>query len=143
MLLLMMMMVKSCFCTQYIVRTEAHMFIGIIPCITAAIAFSVSHRTIAAVVAGSSSRKFGSRITSRYRIMSALSSSSSSSSSGAVVAADSIDLVIDPFCVRQFNNPTYTGSQIIYNIGEFERVVNEYYRDGLLYPLVDGYAPFW
>jgi len=108
------------------------MFIVIFPCITAAaIAFSLAPRTIAAIVAGSS-HKFGSRITSRYR-MSALSSSWTSSSDK--------DLVIDPFCVRQFNNPSYTGSQIVYDIGEFERIVNEYYRDG--YPLVDGYAPFW
>lgn len=113
------------------------MFIVIFPCITAAaIAFSLAPRIIAAIVAGSS-HKFGSRITSRYR-MSALCSSSD-----AVVAADNIDLVIDPFCVRQFNNPSYTGSQIVYDIGEFERIVNEYYRDGLKYPLVDGYAPFW
>lgn len=140
MLLLLLLMVQSVnlrYSSKYIVRTVDHMLIVIFPCITAAIAFSLSlaPRTIAAIVAGSS-HKFQSRITSRYR-MSALSSSS-----GAVVAAGNIDLVIDPFCVRQFNNPSYTGSQIIYNIDEFERIVNEYYRDGL-YPLVDGYAPFW
>lgn len=50
-------------------------------------------------------------------------------------------LVVDPFCIRQFNNPDYTGSQINYPIDEFEKKVNEYYNAGL--PLVDGYAPFW
>ena len=50
-------------------------------------------------------------------------------------------LVVDPFCIRQFNNPDYTGSQINYPIDEFEKKVNEYYTAGL--PLVDGYAPFW
>ena len=76
------------------------------------------------------------------------------------------DLVMDAFCIRQFNNPDYTGysdilsvlsirkiqiiiSEIKQNIGtqvnfpipEFENRVNDYYRNG--YMLVDGYAPFW
>ena len=62
-------------------------------------------------------------------------STSSTSSKG-------YELVVDPFCVRQFNNPSYTGSQINYSIEEFEKVVNEYYLTGN-YPLIDGYAPFW
>jgi len=62
--------------------------------------------------------------------------------SSEVDAGTDYALVMDPFCVRQFNNPAYTGSQINYDICEFERVVNEYYRGGL-HPLVDGYAPFW
>jgi hypothetical protein len=51
------------------------------------------------------------------------------------------DLVVDAFCIRQFNNPEYTGSQINYPVEEFEKAVNDYYKAGL--PLVDGYAPFW
>lgn len=50
-------------------------------------------------------------------------------------------LVVDAFCLRQFNNPDYTGSQINFPVDEFERKVNEYFVAGL--PLVDGYAPFW
>lgn len=52
------------------------------------------------------------------------------------------DFVMDDFCIRQFNNPNYTGTQVNYDIQEFEKKVNEYFRSGE-YPLVDGYAPFW
>jgi hypothetical protein len=52
------------------------------------------------------------------------------------------DLVMDDFCIRQFNNPGYTGTQVKYDIQEFENRINEFYRSGE-YPLVDGYAPFW
>ncbi len=52
------------------------------------------------------------------------------------------EFVMDAFCVRQFNNPAYTGTQIQYDIAEFEKQVNGLYRTGN-YPLVDGYAPFW
>jgi hypothetical protein len=50
-------------------------------------------------------------------------------------------LVVDAFCIRQFNNPEYTGSQIVYSPELFEQKVNEYFEAGA--PLVDGYAPFW
>jgi hypothetical protein len=50
-------------------------------------------------------------------------------------------LVIDPFAVRQFNNPDYTGTQVKYDIIEFENKVNEYLLTGK--ELVGGYAPFW
>lgn len=50
-------------------------------------------------------------------------------------------LVIDAFAIRQFNNPKYTGTQINFNIEEFENKVNEYYNAD--HKLVDGYAPFW
>ena len=51
-------------------------------------------------------------------------------------------LVMDDFCIRQFNNPSYTGTQVNYeSITAFEDKVNEFYRNGT--PLVDGYAPFW
>jgi hypothetical protein len=50
-------------------------------------------------------------------------------------------LVVDAFCIRQFNNPEYTGSQINFDVDEFEKRVNELFEAGS--PLVDGYAPFW
>ncbi len=50
-------------------------------------------------------------------------------------------LVIDPFAIRQFNNPDYTGTQVTYDTSEFESKVNENYAAGM--KLVDGYAPFW
>lgn len=50
--------------------------------------------------------------------------------------------VMDDFCIRQFNNPTYAGTQVNYDVGLFEKQVNDYYNSGN-YPLVDGYAPFW
>lgn len=52
------------------------------------------------------------------------------------------DLVMDSFCIRQFNNPDYLGTQVKFDVQEFENRVNEYYRSGQ-YPLKDGYAPFW
>lgn len=50
-------------------------------------------------------------------------------------------LVMDAFAIRQFNNPEYTGTQVDYDVAEFEQKVNEFYASGS-YPLVDGYAPF-
>ncbi len=50
-------------------------------------------------------------------------------------------LVIDAFAVRQFNNPNYTGTQVKYDIVEFENKVNEYFSTGK--ELIGGYAPFW
>jgi hypothetical protein len=57
------------------------------------------------------------------------------------VACSGHELAMDAFAVRQFNNPQYTGTQITYDTKEFEKRVNDYYKDG--YSLVDGYAPFW
>lgn len=52
-------------------------------------------------------------------------------------------LVMDSFALRQFNNPEYVdGNMIRCDPQEFEDKVNEYYRSGL-YPMKDGYAPFW
>lgn len=48
---------------------------------------------------------------------------------------------MDKFCIRQFNDPNYTGTQVQYDIAEFERIVNEAYISSGK-PLVDGYAPF-
>lgn len=49
--------------------------------------------------------------------------------------------VIDKFALRQFNNPTYTGTQVVYDAKDFESKVNDYYESGHV-KLVDGYAPF-
>eukprot|EP01040_Poterioochromonas_malhamensis_P009981 gene9983-10847_t len=49
--------------------------------------------------------------------------------------------VMDDFCIRQFNNPSYTGTHVTYDIEEFEKQINDFYKSGK-YPLVDGYAPF-
>lgn len=50
-------------------------------------------------------------------------------------------LVVDPFCIRQFNNPDYTGTHVNYDVMNFENKVNSYFEAGQ--PLIDGYAPFW
>ena len=50
-------------------------------------------------------------------------------------------LVLDSFAARQFNNPDYTGTKIVYSEVRFEKLVNQAYIDGAT--LVDGYAPFW
>lgn len=55
-------------------------------------------------------------------------------------SSSSHQLVLDKFCIRQFNNPNYVGTQVSYDEIDFERIVNEYYTNGS--PLVDGYAPF-
>ena len=49
--------------------------------------------------------------------------------------------VIDPFGQRQFNNPSYVGTQVNFDQKEFERIVNESFSAGTV-ALVDGYAPF-
>ena len=56
------------------------------------------------------------------------------------MSALTFSLVLDPFGLRQFNNPNYTGTQVFYDESEFEAKVNEFYQSGT--PLVDGYAPF-
>jgi hypothetical protein len=50
-------------------------------------------------------------------------------------------IAIDKFCIRQFKNKDYPGSQIDYDIQLFEDMVNEAFNTGN-YPLIDGYAPF-
>lgn len=56
-------------------------------------------------------------------------------------SANQHQLVLDPFGKRQFNNPDYTGTQIIYSEIEFEKRVNEeFIATGS--KLIDGYAPF-
>lgn len=55
--------------------------------------------------------------------------------------ANNHELVLDPFGKRQFNNPGYTGTQVVYDEIEFEKRINEEYIKGGK-KLVDGYAPF-
>lgn len=50
-------------------------------------------------------------------------------------------LVLDAFGLRQFNNPSYVGTQISFSETEFEEEVNKLFSNGA--KLVDGYAPFW
>lgn len=50
-------------------------------------------------------------------------------------------MYIDAFAKRQFNNPGYTGTQVNFDLEEFQTRVNTYIAEGA--QLVDGYAPFW
>ena len=50
-------------------------------------------------------------------------------------------IVLDPFCLRQFTDPTYTGTKVNYDTETFEARINELFDSGAA-PLVDGYAPF-
>ena len=83
-----------------------------------------------------SSRVSGFRTTSLHcRTMSAIASDG-----GAT--ANKHEIVVDPFCLRQFTQDTgYAGARIGMPVEEFEEKVNELYRTGK-YGLVDGYAPF-
>ncbi len=49
--------------------------------------------------------------------------------------------VLDAFGLRQFNNPTYTGTQVNYDPAAFEERINLIYNSGEAV-LKDGYAPF-
>lgn len=49
--------------------------------------------------------------------------------------------VIDRFVLRQFQDPTYTGTRVLCDPAYFEEKVNEFYENGDV-KLVDGYAPF-
>jgi len=48
---------------------------------------------------------------------------------------------LDPFAMRQFDDPNYTGTRIDHDKTGFAAKINELYDSGD-YPLVDGYAPF-
>ena len=48
---------------------------------------------------------------------------------------------LDSFCLRQFDDPDYTGTQIRFDKCVFTNCVNELYDNGKC-ELVDGYAPF-
>ncbi|MGK3747202.1 MAG: hypothetical protein ACI90V_014066 [Bacillariaceae sp.] len=71
------------------------------------------------------------------------SSSSSSSTSSSAMASTTKNLVVDPFCYRQFQqyeqSKTYGGTVFSLSIEEFEKIVNERYESE---NLKDGYAPF-
>ena len=49
--------------------------------------------------------------------------------------------VLDSFVLRQFDDPTYTGTRIEYDKAACEAKINDMYESGQ-HPLVDGYAPF-
>jgi hypothetical protein len=55
--------------------------------------------------------------------------------------SSSHQFVMDAFAMRQFNNPSYTGTQISYDPVEFEKKINDTYELGNT-QLKDGYAPF-
>eukprot|EP01038_Epipyxis_sp_PR26KG_P008305 gene8305-11236_t len=48
---------------------------------------------------------------------------------------------LDPFGQRQFNNPSYTGTQVYFDEKEFEERINTMYEAGGI-ELKDGYASF-
>ena len=48
--------------------------------------------------------------------------------------------VLDPFVLRQFDDPTYTGTRVAFDKPAFEAKINELHAAGTA--LVDGYAPF-
>lgn len=47
---------------------------------------------------------------------------------------------LDSFCIRQFDDPNYSGTRISFDKAEFVRRIHEAHKAGA--PLVDGYAPF-
>ena len=55
-------------------------------------------------------------------------------------AAAGHTLVLDSFCLKQFDDPEYTGTRVAYDKAAFEAKVNALHVEGA--PLVDGYAPF-
>jgi hypothetical protein len=56
-------------------------------------------------------------------------------------AAAGPTFVLDPFVLKQFDDPEYTGTRIDFDKAEFEKKINAIHAaDGA--PLVDGYAPF-
>lgn len=56
-------------------------------------------------------------------------------------AATSPTFVLDPFVMKQFDDPTYTGTRIDHDKADFEAQINDIHASGDS-PLVDGYAPF-
>jgi len=61
---------------------------------------------------------------------------------GAVSAGGGREIVVDPFCLRQFTADTsYAGARIGMPPEEFEAQINDIFSSGSA-PLVDGYAPF-
>mmetsp|Transcript_34163 Transcript_34163/g.45165 ORF Transcript_34163/g.45165 Transcript_34163/m.45165 type:complete len:256 (+) Transcript_34163:49-816(+) len=57
-----------------------------------------------------------------------------------MAASTERQIVIDPFCMRQFTDDSYTGSKVDFDPEEFEAKINQLFDEGS--PLVDGYAPF-
>jgi hypothetical protein len=56
----------------------------------------------------------------------------------AVLAGDTFYL--DPFAVRQWDDPHYQGTRIHFDKADFVKKVHELHKQGT--PLVTGYAPF-
>ena len=54
-----------------------------------------------------------------------------------MAAAPQKRFVLDPFVLRQFDDPSYTGTRVDFDKQEFEDRINAHDS-----PLVDGYAPF-
>ena len=69
--------------------------------------------------------------------------STSSTSTSAIMASTTKNLVVDPFCYRQFQqyeqSKTYGGTVFSLSREKFEQIVNERYNTE---NLQDGYAPF-
>lgn len=99
--------------------------------------FSVSHRLTNTIVPSkySLSKSFVRRLLAPIAFLACTMSTGSEAYSGPT-------FVMDAFCIRQFNNPSYLGTQVNYDVQAFEDKINEYFATGQ-YPLVDGYAPFW
>ncbi|KAJ8900807.1 hypothetical protein NDN08_000106 [Rhodosorus marinus] len=61
-----------------------------------------------------------------------------------------VEIELDEFAFRQFDDPTYAGTRISYDKKDFEEKVNDYYTERVKVQqefqdrpvLVDGYAPF-
>lgn len=66
----------------------------------------------------------------RHRLLSKMSAAGSKAK----------QMAIDPFVMRQFDDPTYTGTRVDYDKAAFEAKMNELHDGGQ--QLVDGYAPF-
>ena len=75
------------------------------------------------------------------RVAVARSSASSRLASRLLSMSAAHQFVLDPFALRQWDDPAYTGTKIDYEKAAFQAKINEFYESGK-YPLVDGYAPF-
>eukprot|EP00746_Dinoflagellata_sp_MGD_P140687 gnl/MRDRNA2_/MRDRNA2_73893_c0_seq1.p1 gnl/MRDRNA2_/MRDRNA2_73893_c0~~gnl/MRDRNA2_/MRDRNA2_73893_c0_seq1.p1 ORF type:complete len:248 (-),score=55.60 gnl/MRDRNA2_/MRDRNA2_73893_c0_seq1:41-727(-) len=78
-----------------------------------------------------------SPIASRASISSVISMASTAF---AVSDAAPKTFFMDPFALRQFNNPDYLGTQVHWDPADFEARVEQAFKEGA--QLVDGYAPF-
>jgi hypothetical protein len=113
---------------------------------TAASTFVSGRTAVVAAPPPSAIGSHGGRVGAR-NMSSSSSSSSSSRDQEGTVAGRTRNLVVDPFCHRQFAEKAssriegggYAGTVFEIPISEFEEIVNSRYESTLL---VDGYAPF-